>query len=184
MGHGFVHHIDPVIASIGGIHLWWYGLSYSLGFLNLYGYLRRARHHLRLTLAEVYSLTTSIAIGVLAGGRAIEIAFDEWPFYREHLLLIPAFWLGGMATHGLLVGAAAGTAVFSRLHRKPFRALADTLVVPGAFLLGVGRIGKIGGELGKSIREFRNGLQGDDKPAAPSAPVTSQAVEPPTTSAQ
>ena len=44
-------------------------------------------------------------------------------------------------------------------------------------LFGVGRIGKIGGELGKSIREFRTGLQGDDKPAAPPA-------DPPTTSAQ
>ena len=160
MGHGFVHHIDPVIASIGGIHLWWYGLSYSLGFLNLYGYLRRARHHLRLTLAEVYSLTTSIAIGVLAGGRAIEIAFDEWPFYREHLLLIPAFWLGGMATHGLLVGAAAGTAVFSRLHRKPFRALADTLVIPGAFLLGVGRIGNfIDGAIVGAVTDVVWGVQ-------------------------
>ena len=29
-------------------------------------------------------------------------------------------------------------------------------------LFGVGRIGKIGGELGKSIREFRTGLEGDD----------------------
>jgi Sec-independent protein translocase protein TatA len=29
-------------------------------------------------------------------------------------------------------------------------------------LFGVGRIGKIGGELGKSIREFRKGLEGDD----------------------
>jgi sec-independent protein translocase protein TatA len=44
-------------------------------------------------------------------------------------------------------------------------------------LFGVGRIGKIGGELGKSIREFRTGLQGDDKPVTPPA-------EPPTTTAQ
>lgn len=30
-------------------------------------------------------------------------------------------------------------------------------------LFGVGRIGKIGGELGKSIREFRTGLRGEDE---------------------
>ena len=29
-------------------------------------------------------------------------------------------------------------------------------------LFGVGRIGKIGGDLGTAIREFRKGLQGDD----------------------
>lgn len=29
-------------------------------------------------------------------------------------------------------------------------------------LFGVGRIGKIGGELGKGIREFRRGLNGEE----------------------
>jgi len=31
-------------------------------------------------------------------------------------------------------------------------------------LFGVGRIGKIAGELGQGIREFRKGLSSDDKP--------------------
>jgi sec-independent protein translocase protein TatA len=31
-------------------------------------------------------------------------------------------------------------------------------------LFGVGRIGKIAGELGKGIREFREGLSGGNKP--------------------
>jgi sec-independent protein translocase protein TatA len=30
-------------------------------------------------------------------------------------------------------------------------------------VFGVGRIGKLGGELGKSIRSFREGLKGDDE---------------------
>jgi sec-independent protein translocase protein TatA len=37
-------------------------------------------------------------------------------------------------------------------------------------VFGVGRVGKIGGEIGSSIREFRAGLQGDqpaDQPAQP-----------------
>jgi sec-independent protein translocase protein TatA len=32
-------------------------------------------------------------------------------------------------------------------------------------LFGVGRIGKIAGEMGKGIREFRNGLSGASEPA-------------------
>lgn len=32
-------------------------------------------------------------------------------------------------------------------------------------LFGVGRIGKIAGELGKGIREFRTGLKGDEDKA-------------------
>ncbi len=31
-------------------------------------------------------------------------------------------------------------------------------------LFGVGRLSRIGGELGKGIREFRRGLQGDEEP--------------------
>ncbi len=32
-------------------------------------------------------------------------------------------------------------------------------------LFGVGRVGRIGGELGTAIREFRRGIQGDTPPA-------------------
>lgn len=34
-------------------------------------------------------------------------------------------------------------------------------------LFGVGRVGRIGGELGTAIREFRRGLQGGDENKAP-----------------
>jgi phosphatidylglycerol:prolipoprotein diacylglycerol transferase len=90
----------------------------------------------------------------LTGGRLVEVAFDEWPFYRSHLGLIPAYWLGGMATHGVMLGALAGTVLFSRLHKTPFLVLADALVIPGAFLMGVGRIGNfIDGQIVGSITD-------------------------------
>ncbi|MGH9256949.1 MAG: prolipoprotein diacylglyceryl transferase [Vicinamibacterales bacterium] len=46
-----------------------------------------------------------------------------------------------MATHGLLLGGAAGAGLFAVLYRKPFLLLADALVIPGAFLMGIGRVG-------------------------------------------
>ena len=46
-----------------------------------------------------------------------------------------------MATHGLLIGAAAGAGLFAWIYRQPFLKLADALAVPGAFLMGIGRIG-------------------------------------------
>ena len=36
-------------------------------------------------------------------------------------------------------------------------------------LFGVGRIGKIAGELGSGIRSFRKGLQGDEEEKKPTA---------------
>ena len=42
-------------------------------------------------------------------------------------------------------------------------------------IFGVGRIGKIGKELGTGMREFRKGLQGDDeKPSEAGAPNSDQ----------
>ena len=137
----FVHHIDPVIVDVGPVHVWWYGVGYALGFAEILWTLQRRRSALGLSPRDVWSLTLFVVIGVLAGGRAIEVAFDEWPFYREHPALIPAYWLGGMATHGLLIGGALGLTLFSVLYRKPFLPLADALAVPTALLMGLGRIG-------------------------------------------
>ena len=137
----FTHRIDPVLLDVGGVYLWWYGLGFALGFLELHLFLRRGGGRLRLSPREAWSLSLHVAVGVLVGGRALEIAFDEWPFYREHLHLLPAWWLGGMATHGLLLGGALGGVLFARRWGRPFLLVADALVVPAAFLLGVGRIG-------------------------------------------
>jgi len=136
-----VHHIDPVIGRVAGVYLWWYGLGYAAAFAELLLYLRRRRARLRFTEREVYALTLLFAAGALLGGRAVQIAGDEWPLYRARPWLAPALWLGGMATHGLLLGALIATLIFARVYRKPFLELADVLVIPGALLLGLGRIG-------------------------------------------
>jgi phosphatidylglycerol:prolipoprotein diacylglycerol transferase len=137
----FVHDIDPVIASIAGVHLWWYGLSYALGFTTAHISLRRARSSLALSLAEVYELTLWLACGVLLGGRSLVVFSNEWPFYREHLALIPAIWLGGLATHGLIMGGVGGVVAFAVVRRKPVRPLLDAMAVPAALILGCGRLG-------------------------------------------
>ena len=160
MAGGYVHNIDPVLADIAGVHLWWYGLGFALGFLQIHRFLIRDHIRLGLSRREVWTLSTLIGVGVLVGGRSIQVAFDEWPFYREHPGLMPAFWLGGMATHGLLIGAAAATALFAALWKKPFLALADSLVIPGAFLMGVGRIGNfIDGQIVGSVTNVWWGVQ-------------------------
>jgi phosphatidylglycerol---prolipoprotein diacylglyceryl transferase len=141
MSGPFVHHIDPILATIAGVHIWWYGLGYAAGFAEILVYMLRVRRSIGLTKREVYALSLCVTIGVLVGGRLIEVSFDEWPFYRDHPALIPWLWLGGMATHGLLLGAATGAVFFSYAYRKPLLEIADALVIPGAFLMGVGRIG-------------------------------------------
>lgn len=141
MAGPFVHSIDPIIGSVAGVHLWWYGSAFSLGFLTIFLAVRQQRHALHFTMRMVYDLSILAAVGVLLGGRFIEVAFYEWPFYSAHPHLIPAYWLGGMATHGLLLGGMVGVVLFCRLHRQPFLVVTDALAVPAAFILGFGRLG-------------------------------------------
>lgn len=138
---GFVHRIDPIFGKVAGAYLWWYGLSYTLGFLGTHLWLRRVRGRLGLTLSEVYDLTLFFCVGVLLGARAVEVIFYEWPYYSRHPLHILWFWLGGMSTHGVLIGAVVSLWLFCRWRGKPFFAVADELVIPAAFYMGMGRIG-------------------------------------------
>lgn len=148
----YVHNVDPVIGSIFGVHLWWYGLSYTLGFLNAHLFISRNREPLGLSDRSVYNLSLILTGAVLFGGRLVEVAFYEWPFYSENLHLIPALWLGGMASHGLLVGGLIGVWLFSRYNRISFLRLSDALAIPAAFILGVGRIGNfIDGQIVGSV---------------------------------
>ena len=148
----FVHNIDPIIATGFGAHLWWYGLSYSLGFLNAHLFLRRSRERLGLSLQAVYDLTLFLAIGVLIGGRSLVVFNNEWSFYREHVSLIPAIWLGGLATHGLIAGGGIGVGVFCLVYRKPWRSTFDALAIAAALILACGRIGNfIDGQIVGSV---------------------------------
>jgi phosphatidylglycerol:prolipoprotein diacylglycerol transferase len=147
-----IHRIDPIIGSLFGLHFWWYGLSYSLGFLNAHLWLRRHRDRTGLSLRSVYELTICLAIGVIAGGRALVVFDHEWDFYRDHLSLIPWVWLGGMATHGLLAGGAIGVFAFCLWRRIPFRSVFDELAIAAAIIMGFGRLGNfIDGQIVGSV---------------------------------
>ncbi len=156
----FVHNIDPILFSIHGVHFWWYGLSFTLGFLNAHLFLRRNRESVGLSLPAVYDLTIFLALGVLVGGRALVVINNEWDFYREHLLLIPSIWVGGFATHGLIFGGGLGVIVFCLIHRAPFRRILDLLAISAAIILGFGRIGNfIDGQIFGSLTDVPWGVK-------------------------
>lgn len=150
----FVHNIDPIIFSVGGIHIWWYGLGFSLGFINTHLMLRRNRAKLGISLKQVYELSLFFAFGVLIGGRALVVINNEWEFYGEHLYLIPAIWIGGFATHGLIFGGAGGVVLFCLKNKVPFRPILDVLAISACFILGCGRVGNfIDGQIYGSLTD-------------------------------
>lgn len=156
----FVHNIDPIIFSLRGVHFWWYGFSFTLGFLNAHLFLRRNRERAGLSLRAVYDLTLLLALGVLLGGRALVVINNEWEFYREHLRLIPSIWVGGFATHGLIFGGAAGVMIFCLIYRVSVRRMLDLLAISAAIIMGCGRIGNfIDGQIFGTLTNLPWGVQ-------------------------
>jgi prolipoprotein diacylglyceryltransferase len=60
----FVHDIDPILAEFEGFYFWWYGASYTFGFLAGFFWLRANRTALAFDTDAVYKLIIYIAIGV------------------------------------------------------------------------------------------------------------------------
>ena len=45
----YVHQLDPILFDINGVHFWWYGPGFALGFLELHLFLRRRHRPLHLS---------------------------------------------------------------------------------------------------------------------------------------
>jgi len=163
MSGPFIHSIDPIFAEVGGLYLWWYGASYSLGFLVGFIWLRANRTVLAFDMDDVYRLMIYIAVGVLLGGRAVEVIFYEWAYYGSHISHIPAIWLGGMSTHGILLGSTIAVILFCKLHRRSFLEVADVLAIAAAFIMAFGRIGNfIDGQIVGSLTDMPWGVKFPD----------------------
>ncbi len=140
MTERYVHDIDPIIATVFGVHLWWYGFFFVAGLTTAHLFLRLWRGKLGMSLRSVYTLSLLVAGLVIIGGRLVEVVFYEWPYYRAHPAHIPALWLGGISTHGLLLGGFLAIALFARLERRSFLGLTDVLVIPAALIMAFARL--------------------------------------------
>jgi phosphatidylglycerol:prolipoprotein diacylglycerol transferase len=147
---GFVHDIDPVMVSLGGFDIYWYGFAYTFGFAGMIFWFWLKRPLLGWTGRDVVVASILMMATILIGGRLFEIAVYEWDWYRAHPVDIPNLWKGGMASHGLLLGAVSGAAIVAWITRTPLLKLLDILTVAAAFLFGLGRIGNFieGGVIG------------------------------------
>ena len=136
------------------MYLWWYGLSYTLGFLILFLWIYRVRDSLDISHSQAYDLSIVLAFGVLVGGRLVEVLFYEWAYYGAHPFHILWIWLGGMSTHGILLGGTVGLWVFCRLNNRSFLQFADQIVIPAAVIMGLGRLGNfIDGQIVGSVTD-------------------------------
>src|SRR5215212_3934919 len=143
---------DPVMLEVGPLRTYYYGAAYAIGLVVVSLWILLRREVLGYSKGEIADFSLAFAVGVLAGGRLFDIFLYEWSYFKEQPLAVFALWQGGMATHGVMLGAALAGATFCFYRGKSFLALADEVVIPGAVLLRLGRIGNhINGEVFGSV---------------------------------
>ncbi|RPJ85435.1 MAG: prolipoprotein diacylglyceryl transferase [Acidobacteria bacterium] len=147
---GYVHTIDPVAATVLGFKVYWYGLAYTFGFTVLVLWLAGSRRTLGWRSDHVVDSSLIFVVCALAGGRIFDVVVYEWEWYRVHPAEVAMLWKGGMASHGIFIGAVAAAAIAAARTGTPVLRLLDSLTVPAAFIFGVGRIGNFieGGVIG------------------------------------
>jgi phosphatidylglycerol:prolipoprotein diacylglycerol transferase len=142
--------IDPVIFSVGPLHVRWYGLMYVLGFTA--SYLLVQAQLKRFSFPELQkhfeNLNLFLILSVIVGGRLGYVLFYNFSYYLAHPLEIPATWSGGMSFHGACLAVFLTGWAFCRKNGIDFWKSADLYAVTLPIGLGLGRIGNfINGEL-------------------------------------
>ncbi|NNF23807.1 MAG: prolipoprotein diacylglyceryl transferase [Rhodobacteraceae bacterium] len=145
-----IHDFDPAILSTSWGSIYWYGAVYSFGFAGVFLWFWLRQRRIGLTNWDVFTLTILFASGIMVGGRVFDILVYELDYYRDRPLAAFDWWQGGMASHGVLLGGLLATVAFAMAQRIPLLVLLDEIVVPGVFLLAVGRLGNFieGGVVG------------------------------------
>ena len=137
----FVLNTDPLLAEVWGVRVWYYGLAWAFGFLAFFLWVMLRRSYLGLSSRQALDLSLFFSLSCLVFGRAFQIFIHESAIFRGGYPEILAFWKGGMAYEGVIVGALVGVVLFCLIHKKGFLLIADEIVIPVAFLLALGRIG-------------------------------------------
>lgn len=165
---GFLHwwqylpgRIDPVLFQVGSFKLHYYGLMYLVAFgLSYFLALWRLPREPRFTITapQLESLTTTLIVGVILGGRLGYVLFYNLPYYLAHPLeiFLPFEFsdgirfvgISGMSYHGGLLGTIVAAAWYTRKTGIGVREIMDLYapVVPLGYTFG--RLGNfINGEL-------------------------------------
>lgn len=153
--------IDPIIFSLGPLHVRWYGVMYLLGFLASYILVKKqiTEFSFRELGKHFENLNITLILCVILGGRLGYVIFYNPSYYLANPLEIPATWSGGMSFHGACLALCLGGYLFCRVTKLDFWKSADLYAATFPIGLFFGRIGNfINGELYGRVTDSQVGM--------------------------
>ena len=157
--------IDPVIADLGFVKVYWYGVMYLLAFLSAYLLARyRIKSEVLWNTKHVDDLIFYGALGAVLGGRLGYLIFYNWSVFISNPLTFFNFQNGGMSFHGGFLGVLLAMVIFNKKYQFTFFQTTDFIAPLIPLGLGFGRIGNyINGELWGRVTDSSWGILAPDQ---------------------
>lgn len=134
--------IDPVVVTVFGWPIRWYGLMYLCGIWLGWFYVRAQTVFFPQILQKhIDDFLPYLVAGVLIGGRLGYVCFYDPLHFYAHPLSILKVWEGGMAFHGGVLGVAFAFVLYAWRHHLPLGSLADICLLGVPIGLFFGRLG-------------------------------------------
>ncbi len=135
--------IDPVLVTIGGLKIHWYGIMIAIGlYVGIQVGLREAARR-GLDKDQLMNVALLAAVLGIVGGRLYYVVQNNPSFFLHHPAEIIAVWQGGMAFFGAMFGGALAVVISSWRWHIPFWSLLDVGALGMTIGQAFGRIGNI-----------------------------------------
>jgi len=135
--------IDPVLVTIGGLKIHWYGIMIAIGlYVGIQVGLREAARR-GLNKDQLMNVALLAAVLGIAGGRLYYVVQNNPSFFLHHPAEIIAVWQGGMAFFGAMFGGLLAVAISAWRWRIPFWSLLDVGALGMTIGQAIGRVGNI-----------------------------------------
>ena len=135
--------IDPVLVTIGGLKIHWYGIMIAIGlYVGIQVALRDSARR-GISGDQLMNVALLAAVLGIAGGRLYYVVQNDPSFFLHNPAQIIAVWQGGMAFFGAIFGGALAVAISSWRWKIPFWSVLDVGALGMTIGQTIGRIGNI-----------------------------------------
>ncbi|AUR48182.1 prolipoprotein diacylglyceryl transferase [Porphyromonas gingivalis TDC60] len=136
---------DPVLFTLFGHPIVWYGLLFALGLIILGPWIEKKMwEHEKLDSKWFESLAVYVFVGTIVGARLGHVLFYDPAYYLANPAKIFVTWEGGLASHGGTIGIIIACWLYSRrVTRKSILWVLDRLAVPTGIVAAMIRLGNL-----------------------------------------
>lgn len=136
---------DPVLFTLFGHPVVWYGLLFALGLIILGPWIEKKMwEHEKLDPKWFESLAVYVFVGTIVGARLGHVLFYDPAYYLANPAKIFVTWEGGLASHGGTIGIIIVCWLYSRrVTRKSILWVLDRLAVPTGIVAAMIRLGNL-----------------------------------------